>query len=194
MESPPENTSDKIKIVQHQDNSYIRTIAGAVMTIFFNKSDFQRLLENYFWGNGKWCLFWDADNERRSISDRIRIARRIIGDDNLVQKYEMEFQAFKLNPFVITPSGNPFFNSSAQYQNILRYVVQFMSSGRNAVAEKDWEGRKGWYLFEDKKPNDFDEQLQTVLQYLKNEKINEQAEALAKEWGYLKPDSSNSAF
>ncbi|AJQ97930.1 hypothetical protein [Gynuella sunshinyii] len=138
----------------------------------------------YTWRKGKvWAQYYD---ELIYYTSTISLDMILYGFD--------KHNTFKLNPFVITPSGNPFFNSSAQYQKILHYVVQFMSSGRNAVAEKDWEGRKGWYLFDDRKPNDFDEQLQTVLQYLKNEKINEQAEALAKEWGYLKTGSSNSAF
>jgi hypothetical protein len=76
-------------------------------------------------------------------------------------------------------------NSEESYRKLLSYVTVFMVKGRDSVANKDWKGRQGWYLLKDKKPDDFAEQLEATLKHLKENKINEQAEALAREWGYL---------
>ncbi len=87
--------------------------------------------------------------------------------------------------FVVMPTGNPFMNGEVVYRPVLAFITQFMEKGRDAVFDRDWEGRRGWYLFEDKKPQDFDEQLETVLQYIKSKQVNEEADRLASEWGCL---------
>ena len=89
---------------------------------------------------------------------------------------------FKYKTFVVTPSGNPFYNSPTQYRQIMTYVTRYMENGREDVANREWSGRRGWYLFNDKKPDDFEEQLQTILEYIRTESINERAELQAKEW------------
>ena len=85
--------------------------------------------------------------------------------------------------FHVTPSGNPLFNDPKRYKPVLATIAQFMEFGRDAVFNRDWSGRRGIFLYEDKKPVDFDEQLAKVLTFLKEEKINEQADQLAREWG-----------
>ena len=67
--------------------------------------------------------------------------------------------------FSVTPQGNTIYNSKDSYQQILAYIVQFMEYGREHVlpAQTEWQGRKGWFFFEDKKPKDFEEQLTALL-------------------------------
>lgn len=67
--------------------------------------------------------------------------------------------------FSVTPQGNTIYNSKDSYQQILAYIVQFMEYGREHVMpeQTEWQGRKGWFLFEDKKPDDFEEQLSALL-------------------------------
>ncbi|AJQ97931.1 hypothetical protein [Gynuella sunshinyii] len=89
------------------------------------------------------------------------------------------------NSFAVTPSGNAYLNSENAYHTLMAYVTRFMLNGRESVSRSNWRGRQGWYLREDKKPKDFDEQLQSVLMFIKDKHVNEQAESLAKEWGYL---------
>jgi hypothetical protein len=67
--------------------------------------------------------------------------------------------------FSVTPQGNTIYNSKDSYQQILAYIVQFMEYGREHVmpAQTQWQGRKGFFFFEDKKPADFEEQLLALL-------------------------------
>jgi hypothetical protein len=67
--------------------------------------------------------------------------------------------------FAVTPQGNTIYNSTDSYQRILAYIVQFMEHGREHVMpnQTEWQGRKGFFFFEDKKPADFEEQLEALL-------------------------------
>ncbi|MCJ8351185.1 hypothetical protein [Moritella sp.] len=67
--------------------------------------------------------------------------------------------------FSVTPQGNTIYNSKDSYQQILAYIVQFMEYGREHVMpeQTQWQGRKGWFFFEDKKPEDFEDQLAALL-------------------------------
>ena len=56
-----------------------------------------------------------------------------------------------------------------KYEAILAYIAQFMEYGSEHVlgSQKSWRSNKKDYLFyEDKKPEDFDEQLTEVLRRL----------------------------
>ena len=86
--------------------------------------------------------------------------------------------------FVVTPNGSPWFNGEALYTDVLAFVARFMENGRDDVWPTDWEGRRGLYLFEDRKPDDFDAQLQRVLAHIDREGVNAQADALATQWGF----------
>lgn len=92
---------------------------------------------------------------------------------------------FKQRNFVVMPTGNPFMNGETVYRPVLAFITQFMDKGRDNVFNRDWEGRRGWYLFDDKKPQDFDEQLEAILQHIKTERVNEEVDRLATEWGWL---------
>lgn len=67
--------------------------------------------------------------------------------------------------FSVQPSGNPIINSKKSYKEILVYVAHFMEHGRESVLteQESWEGNKGSFLFEDKKPENFDERLAALL-------------------------------
>ena len=86
--------------------------------------------------------------------------------------------------FVVTPNGSPWFNGETLYTDVLAFVARFMENGRDDVWPTDWEGRRGLYLFEDRKPDDFDAQLQRVLTHIDREGVNAQADALATQWGF----------
>jgi hypothetical protein len=87
--------------------------------------------------------------------------------------------------FSIQPGGNPWFNNPAIMDLAFTSITKFMEYGRDEVFDRDWEGRRGFFLREDKKPADFDVQLEKVLTFIREEKINEQAEDLARQWGFL---------
>jgi len=67
--------------------------------------------------------------------------------------------------FSVQPSGNPIINSKKSYKEILVYVAHFMEHGLESVLTEQefWEGNKGSFLFEDKKPENFDERLAALL-------------------------------
>ena len=72
-------------------------------------------------------------------------------------------------PFRIMPDGNLYVNDVEKYEAILAYIAQFMEYGRDHVLpdQPSWKSTKKDYLFyEDKKPSDFDEQLEEVLRRL----------------------------
>ncbi len=91
---------------------------------------------------------------------------------------------FKPRRFVITPTGNPFVGGPKVHGPVLAAIAHYMAKGRDAVWSEDWQGREGWYLFNDDKPKDFDAQLQKVLDKIKADNINPQADQLAKGWGF----------
>lgn len=67
--------------------------------------------------------------------------------------------------FSVQPSGNPIINSKKSYKEILVYVAHFMEHGLESVLteQESWEGNKGSFLFEDKKPENFEEKLTALL-------------------------------
>ncbi len=91
---------------------------------------------------------------------------------------------FKPRRFVITPTGNPFVGGPKVHGPVLVAIAHYMAKGRDAVWSEDWEGRQGWYLFNDDKPKDFDAQLERVLNKIEVDNINLQADQLAKSWGF----------
>jgi hypothetical protein len=80
--------------------------------------------------------------------------------------------------YQIQPSGNPYTNPWSQQEPVLAAIVKFMEQGQEAVWPTDWEGRKNFYFFKDKKPEDFDRQLTLILKKIDEEKA---AEALSQD-------------
>jgi hypothetical protein len=78
--------------------------------------------------------------------------------------------------YQIQPSGNPYSNPWSEQEPVLAAAVKFMELGQEAVWPNDWQGRKNFYFFDDKKPEDFDRQLALILQKIDEEKA---AEALS---------------
>ncbi len=128
----------------------------------------------YTWRKGKvWAQFY---NEQWYYQNNVAMTFILY---SLHRKH-----SYKMRRFVVTPSGNPFMNGETLYRPVLAFVHQFMEKGRDVVFKTDWEGREGWYLFNDNKPKDFDQQLQKILQIIEQENINPQADQLAKGWGF----------
>jgi len=76
--------------------------------------------------------------------------------------------------FVVQPSGNPLYSNASSYPLILAYLVQFMEFGKEHVlhTEKSFKRRNHFYLFEDKKPQNFDKKIQELLERI--EKANDE--------------------
>lgn len=68
--------------------------AGATLLWVYGKSDFQRLLENCFWGVSKKYGFWDADSRRPLIADRLREAMKLPTESLVISRYKIELQEF----------------------------------------------------------------------------------------------------
>jgi hypothetical protein len=161
-------------------------IAIAIPTLLISILSFRRRAPLYFDRDRGIVYTWRKGRVWAQYYDHFIYYTSYVSMDTALFAFD-KHNTFKIKIFVVTPSGNPFFNSEDAYRKVLAYITQFMTQGRDAVSDKDWIGRKGWYLFTDKKPADFDEQLHAVLTHIKTENINEQAESLAKEWGYLQP-------
>jgi hypothetical protein len=65
---------------------------------------------------------------------------------------------------LVTPS----FNSEFEYQLPLAFITKFMVHGREAIARKNWKDRQGFYLLNDKKPEDFEEQLTALMKKIRD--------------------------
>ena len=72
--------------------------------------------------------------------------------------------------YFIQPGGNPYFIPESLRLDALAAIVKFVEQGQQAVWPEDWQGDRPFYFFDDKKPDDFDEQLVLILQ-----KIDEKA-------------------
>ena len=99
--------------------------------------------------------------------------------------YTLDNNQLKRQFFTLQTSGNPFVNSIEMAEPILAFIAQFMDRGRDAILDHDWEGRRGFFFFEHKKPADFDQQLQKILALIREEKVAERADEQAREWGLL---------
>ncbi|MEJ2043286.1 MAG: hypothetical protein P8X89_08420, partial [Reinekea sp.] len=97
---------------------------------------------------------------------------------------------FVYNGILVTPSSNLYMNSVVDYRILLAFITRYMVNGLESVMKKDWKGRQGFYLYEEKKPDDFEAQLDAVVKYLKDNKINEQAEAILRERGHLQTNEA----
>jgi len=67
--------------------------------------------------------------------------------------------------FAIQPSGNPLYNTNIQ--PFLAFISQFMAYGKEHVypGQGDYMARRHFHFFKDKKPDDFEKQLDAVLEY-----------------------------
>lgn len=66
--------------------------AGATLLWMYGKSDFQKMLENCFWGNSKRYGFWEKD--RPTIVERISAAEEIAADEKMTSSFQIELQEF----------------------------------------------------------------------------------------------------
>ncbi len=90
----------------------ILLVAGVITVFVFGKSNFQVLLENCFWGNGKRYLFWDNDDERLPIRERLDESKRVLGDAVIGSAYQVEIQEFMnyfYQPKLEVEDDTPFF-------------------------------------------------------------------------------------
>lgn len=89
---------------------------------------------------------------------------------------------FKPRLYVVTPNGGPFMNGDVLYRPVLGFVAKFMEQGRDAVWPSDWTGRRGFYFYEDKRPDDFDAQLTRVLNHIRDQNVNAEVDRLVASW------------
>jgi hypothetical protein len=91
--------------------------------------------------------------------------------------------------FCIQPGGNPYYNPAGLCELALAAIAQFVNSGRDAVWPEDWQGSLGYYFRKDKKPDDFDERVEWILERIDAE-IVEQARQLPVEDAEQDPASA----
>ncbi len=65
--------------------------------------------------------------------------------------------------YKLQPSCNPYFPSAEQRDETLAAMVKFIEYGQSAVWPENWQGRRPFYIFDDKKPDNFEEQLAAIL-------------------------------
>ncbi|WP_290580181.1 toxin VasX [Ketobacter sp.] len=68
--------------------------AGATLLWVYGKSDFQRLLENCFWGVSSRYGFWEFVEERPGIDRRIDNAKEMKSNSKMLSAYKIELQEF----------------------------------------------------------------------------------------------------
>ena len=67
---------------------------GAVLLYIYGKSDFEKLLQNCFWGSGGKYAIWLRESVRPNIQDRLADARLIRQDAEMQTYYAVELQEF----------------------------------------------------------------------------------------------------
>jgi hypothetical protein len=73
-------------------------------------------------------------------------------------------------------------NGDSLYRPVLGFLAKFMEKGRDAVWPSDWTGRRGFYFYEDKRPDDFDAQLTRVLNHIRDQNVNAEVDRLVASW------------
>lgn len=157
---------------------------GVIVTLTLSIVSFHRRAPLYFYRNRRIVYTWRKGRAWAQYYDEQWFYQNRQAMTFILYSFDRKGR-FKQKNFVVMPTGNPFMNGEIVYRPVLAFITQFMEKGRDAVFKQDWEGRRGWYLFDDKKPQDFDEQLEAVLQHIKTERVNEEADRLATEWGWL---------
>jgi len=69
-------------------------IAGTIMVFIYGRTEFENLLLNCFWGDGKKYAFWPEDRERLDIVARLGAAKDIQHDERIQRYYQTELQEF----------------------------------------------------------------------------------------------------
>lgn len=66
--------------------------------------------------------------------------------------------------FAVQPTGiNLYGGGKDVYETVLSCIVKFMADGREAVWHEDWQAKDNFFFFDDKKPKDFETQLEAIL-------------------------------
>lgn len=116
----------------------------------------------YTWRKGKvWAQRYENLSYHLNIQAMIIILRMI--------NPEGEEKPLWWGRYIIQPTGNPFFNFKSLQVNVLAAIVKFMEQGQQSVWPYDWEGKKSFSFFEDKKPDDFNSQLSFILRKIDSE-------------------------
>ncbi|OTA20892.1 hypothetical protein Xbed_01151 [Xenorhabdus beddingii] len=66
------------------------------------------------------------------------------------------------------------FNTKLRQDEAHAFIVKYLLQGKDAVAATDYKRFPALFLFKDKKPADFDQQLELILAELDKHNSNEQ--------------------
>ncbi len=77
----------------------------------------------------------------------------------------------KKKAYTLQPSGFAFYSGKKLNEKLLETIANFMAFGRDAVFKEDWQGRDNFYFRKDKMPDDFDEQLDELLNQIEKIKL-----------------------
>lgn len=116
-----------------------------------------------FWYVGKSCVQRYDDLEIHETTDGLVFILRAVHPKTGELKYLH---------FPVQPGGNPLISNPETYQPILSFIVKFMEHGLEKVLP-DGPYKKtnnDFLLIEDKKPDDFEEKIKTVLAMLDEKK------------------------
>ena len=164
---------------------YLISIPALLYTIIRTKRRAPLYLDRerrifYTWRDGKvWAQVYDE--LIYGANQTLDFILYTLDDENQVE----------LKPYIITPSGHPFYNSPAVIEKLMATLEQFMEYGIERIATREWQGRRGWHVYNDDKPEDFDEQLENILNAIEKENVNERATQQMEEWDGFEPVGKN---
>lgn len=167
------------------DMSFVGAAIAIIVTLIVSILSFHRKAPLYFDRERKIVYTWRSGRAWAQYYDELWYYNNNVAMTFILYRFDKKGR-FKMKRFVVTPSGNPFLNGEALYRPVLAFIIQFMEKGRDAVWASDWEGRRGWYLFEDRRPEDLNAQIDKVLAYIDEADVNSKVDQQAAEWSRAK--------
>lgn len=165
------------------DVSFGGAAIAIIVTLIVSILSFHRKAPLYFDRERRIVYTWRSGRAWAQYYDELWYYNNNVAMTFILYRFDKKGR-FKMKRFVVTPSGNPFLNGEALYRPVLAFIIQFMEKGRDAVWASDWEGRRGWYLFEDRRPEDLNAQIDKVLAYIDEADVNSKVDQQAAEWGF----------
>lgn len=106
---------------------------------------------------------WASGKAHAQYYDQLEIAESGVGMHILLCR-ENARSMKDWRGFAFQPTQNPFYGPPKYNKPALAYVMRFMDEGMSSVRNEPYDqSRKGWFLREDRKPEDFERKVEVIL-------------------------------
>jgi len=153
--------------LRKRDNSYIRLFGTTIPLLFIAIICFKRRAPLIVDRRRRLLYTWRRGRVIAQRYDNLRMLERS-GQLTLVLRIKKNKGKLGWTRFPIAYHMDTIDFSKDYCMRAIAFIVRFMEDGKEKVMpdKEVWSGWKGVFLFEDKKPDDFEEQLTELLEFI----------------------------